>query len=178
MTVLLRGCDALAEGLGWVARIVTLVLVGSMLYEVVARYVFNAPTMWAFDISYMLNGVLFLLGAAYALKHDAHVRIDFLSQKFPLRVQQGINAVVYLLVLLPLVGAFSWIATGKAYRAYLTGAVEEVSPWAPLMWPFYGALALGLWAMTLQLLAEGIKFARGQARPGAQPESVGLGGEG
>lgn len=177
MTAFLRGCDALAEGLGWIARLVILVLIGSMLYEVVARYVFDAPTLWAFDVSYMLNGSLFLLGAAYALKHDAHVRIDFLSQKFPLRVQQRLNAVIYCVVLTPLMAAFAWIASGKAYQAFLTGAVEEVSPWAPVVWPFYGTLALGLWVTALQTLAEGIKFACGLTRPGGQEESIGLGGE-
>jgi len=63
-------------------RLAIAILVVAMLYEVLARYVFNAPTLWAFDISYMLNGSIFILGAAFALQQDAHVRIDFLNLNF------------------------------------------------------------------------------------------------
>ena len=49
------------------------------------------------------------------------------------------------------------IAGQKAWRAFMTGEVETVSPWAPLMWPFYSVLAIGLGALALQLAAEGLR---------------------
>ncbi len=52
-------------------------------YEIVARYAFNSPTKWAFDISYMLGGTFFLFGQAYALRHRRHVRIDISTAGFP-----------------------------------------------------------------------------------------------
>ena len=58
-------------------------LIAVMIYEVVARRVFNAPTIWAIDITYMTNGTLFLIGGAYTLQKNAHVRIDFLSSRLP-----------------------------------------------------------------------------------------------
>ena len=67
MTRLFNLVDAFSRLLSWIAQIVTMVLVFSMIYEVAARYVFGAPTIWAFDISYMATGTLFVLGAAYAL---------------------------------------------------------------------------------------------------------------
>ena len=74
MTKLFGIVEAFTRLLAWAARLVTVVLVASMIYEVVARYFFGAPTIWAFDISYMATGVLFVLGAAYTLKEDGHVR--------------------------------------------------------------------------------------------------------
>lgn len=153
----IRLADRLAVALMVCASVLTVVLVGAMLYEVVARYVFDAPTLWAFDISYMLNGSLFLLGAAYALKVDAHVRIDFVYQRFPERVRRRVDQVMDLAVLLPLFATIAWIAAGKAYHAWTSGEVEAVSPWAPLVWPFYAVIALGLAAFALQLLAEGLR---------------------
>ena len=81
--------DRISTLLGRVAEVVVVLLIASMLYEVVARYVFGAPTLWAFDIAYMSTGALFVLGAAQALRQDAHVRIDVLSSRFPPRVRGG-----------------------------------------------------------------------------------------
>jgi len=151
------------------ASSVAIALVAAMLYEVVARYVFDAPTLWAFDISYMLNGCIFLLGAAYALKESAHVRIDFLYQRFPIGLRNLIDRTMYLIVLFPLFSFLTWIACVKAWRAWLGIEVEAVSPWAPLMWPFYSVIALGLALFTLQLLAEGLRR-RGRDTP-EQPDA-------
>lgn len=158
--------DSFSSLLAALGRIVIAILVIAMLYEVVARYVFGAPTLWAFDISYMLNGSIFLLGAAFALRQDAHVRIDFLSQQFPPRVQRALNGGMYILVLAPLFGMFTYVACSKALKAFLTGELESVSPWAPYVWPFYSVIALGLFAFSLQFVSEGLKYLSGQIGPG------------
>lgn len=163
--------DSVSSLLGKTAMALTCLLVCSMLYEVIARYVFQSPTLWAFDLSYMLNGSIFLLAGAYSLKHEAHVRIDFLSTKLPLRFQQHLNAVVYAFIIGPIFIAFSWVSTHKAYKAFLTGEVENVSPWAPLVWPFYSIIALGLIAITLQLYIEALKFFRAEKVPGHTSDS-------
>lgn len=166
MTFFRNGAEMLSAILGVIGRLTIFCLIAAMLYEVVARYAFGAPTLWAFDISYMLNGSIFLLGAAYSLREDAHVRIDFLSQKFPLRVQQLLNGLIYLLVMAPIFGAFTWVAGSKAYKAFASGEVEAVSPWAPLVWPFYAVIAIGLLAFALQFVLEAIKYLSGEKCPG------------
>ena len=161
MTRLFNLVDAFSRLLSWIAQIVTVVLVFSMIYEVAARYVFGAPTIWAFDISYMATGTLFVLGAAYALKQDAHVRIDFLAQKMPIGVRRKLEGFVFVFLIAPIFGALSKFAIERAFRAWVTAEVESVSPWAPLMWPFYSILALGLIALTLQQLVHGLRVFRG-----------------
>lgn len=170
MTALRILVERFSAFLGLCGQLAIFCLIAAMLYEVVARYAFGAPTLWAFDISYMLNGSIFLLGAAYSLKEDAHVRIDFLSQKFPIRVQQILNGLVYLLVMAPISFAFTWVAGTKALKALTTGQVEHVSPWAPVVWPFYTVIALGLLAFALQFVIEAVKYLSGEKRPGgAEP---------
>jgi TRAP-type mannitol/chloroaromatic compound transport system permease small subunit len=83
--------DGISDLLAKVSMAMVVMLVTSILYEVVSRYVFGAPTLWSFDISYMLNGALFLLASGYSLKVEAHVRIDFISSRLALRNQQFIN---------------------------------------------------------------------------------------
>jgi len=161
MTRLFNIVDAFSRLLSWIAQIVTVVLVLSMIYEVVARYVFGAPTIWAFDISYMATGTLFVLGAAYALKQDAHVRIDFLAQKMPVGIRRKLEGFVFVFLITPIFAGLSKFAIERAWRAFETGEVENVSPWAPLMWPFFAILAIGLVALTLQQLVHGLRVFRG-----------------
>tara|TARA_R110002020_G_scaffold48818_2_gene139123 strand:+ start:6858 stop:7373 length:516 start_codon:yes stop_codon:yes gene_type:complete len=161
MTRLFNLVDAFSRLLSWIAQAVTVVLVFSMIYEVAARYVFGAPTIWAFDISYMCTGTLFVLGAAYALKQDAHVRIDFLAQKMPVGVRRLVEGLVFLVLIAPIFGALSKFAIERAWRAWETSEVESVSPWAPLMWPFFAILATGLVALTLQQVVHGLRVLRG-----------------
>ena len=52
-------------------------LVLAVSYEVIARYFFHAPTIWVYDVTYMLYAAIFMLGAAYALHKGAHIRTDF-----------------------------------------------------------------------------------------------------
>ena len=60
---------------------------GAMMYEVIARYLFTAPTVWAYDISRMVYGAMFVLGAGYALSKGVHIRSDFLYRKWSVRTQ-------------------------------------------------------------------------------------------
>src|SRR5918997_6034844 len=76
----------------WAGKLVAwlvIPMVLSLVYEVVARYLFNAPTTWAYDMTYMLYGAFFMLGAAYTLLKQGHIRTDsFYGQWSPRR--QGI----------------------------------------------------------------------------------------
>ena len=62
-------------------------LVLAVAYEVIARYAFNAPTIWSFDVTYMLYGTIFMLGAAYALHKGAHIRTDFFFERWSVRTK-------------------------------------------------------------------------------------------
>jgi len=121
------------------------------------------------DIFYL---TIFLLGGAYALKVDAHVRIDFISLKFPKRFQQLFNGILYLAVLAPVFGIFSYVSSKKAIEAFIVGEGESVSPWAPLVWPFYSIIAIGLIAVTLQFISESLKLLSGQTMPGQNHDDV------
>jgi TRAP-type C4-dicarboxylate transport system permease small subunit len=160
-----------ANALLWVAAAMAVLLVLAMMLEVFSRYVLNAPTLWAFDISYMLNGAMFIFGCAYALKIDAHVRIDFLASRLKPTVQRWINGGFYLFLFAPILGALTWTAGKRTWHAFVTAEVEHVSPWAPLIWPFYSALAIGLAALTLQVVVEAYRYLTDQKQPsGGLPE--------
>lgn len=127
------------------------------LYEVISRYGFNAPTFWAFDMIYMLHGALFMLGAAYTLQKNAHVRIDVLSARFPERIQHAVNALAYIGLFLPALWLMGEAAILRSYTAYVTDERELVSAWAPKVWPFYATLSFALVCLGLQSLIETVR---------------------
>jgi len=150
-------CDRLSWLAAKLAEVAVCLLVLAMLFEVVARYFFRAPTVWAFDVATMSSGVLFVLGAAWVLRENAHVRVDFLSSRLPAAWQRGVEAVLFLLLLGPIFGGITWASMRRAWRAWVTQEVESVSPWMPLMWPFYALIAVGLLLLTLQLFVQGLR---------------------
>jgi len=87
LKVILRTVDGVSEWVGKVISFLMVVIIFVMVYETVMRYVFNAPTIWADDLTWNLAGAFFLLGGAYVLRHKGHVNMDVVYNRFPLRVR-------------------------------------------------------------------------------------------
>ena len=162
---ILPALDHVSRWLALVSITMTAVMIVVTVYEVVARKVFNAPTLWAGDITYMLNGTLFLVGAAFTLRMNGHVRIDFLATLLPFRLQHGINLLFYLVVLLPGLVVIASTSTSKAWTAFVKSEVETLSVWEPLVWPFYTGIAAGFLGLLLQVAIESVRHAFGIGNP-------------
>ena len=160
MTVLLRVIDRINDVLGAIAMVFLVAMICDMLYEVVSRRVFGSPTMWAYDISYMLNGVGFMFAAGYTLRRNGHIRIDFLSSRFKYRNQDLINIVVYIVLVIPALSFLIMGAYAGWLNAFLTNELEPASAWQPLLWPLYAGILIGYISFVLQSIAELIRHWR------------------
>jgi TRAP-type mannitol/chloroaromatic compound transport system permease small subunit len=127
-------------------------LVGSLAWEVVARYVFNAPTIWAYDVSYMLYGAFFMLGAAYALYRGGHIRTDMLYQNWSPRRQGAVDAVCYLFLFFPAMAFLFWMGWQEFWHAWQIGERSDASPWRPILYPLKAVIPV----TALMLLAQGV----------------------
>ena len=88
----------------WSGRIVAWLIVPmvlSLVYEVVARYIFDAPTVWAYDMTFMLYGSFFMIGSAYTLYKKGHIRTDSYYGGWSTRTQGWVDTVCYLLLFFP-----------------------------------------------------------------------------
>lgn len=166
---ILSAIDKFSAALAFFAGLMLLVLIGDMMYEVVSRRVFSAPTLWAYDVAYMVNGVGFLFAAGYTLRKNAHIRIDFFSTRLPRRHQDWVNAVVYLFLVLPALGFFVIGAYGEWLEAFLTDKLDPASPWKPLLWPLFAGLLIGFAALFLQASAECIRHIQSAMGRGVSP---------
>ena len=156
LTGLIRAIESVTTGFGWVAAATTVPLALFMVYEVISRYLFNAPTFWAYELAYMLMGGGLMLGIAFTMKARAHVRVDFAYAAMSQRNKAIVDFLGYL-VLLPMV---LWLCVGLwdyFLRAYSSGEVSGESAWNPVVWPFRATFVLGFVLFALQILAEMVK---------------------
>jgi len=126
---------AVGHAFAWCILILTL----GTSYEVFMRYVMNNPTSWAFDMSYILYGALFIMSGAYALSRDAHVRGDVLFRLLRPRVQASIELVLYFIFFYP--GVTALIIAGYGY-AHDSFGYQEVSVNSPVGVPIWQLKAL------------------------------------
>jgi TRAP-type mannitol/chloroaromatic compound transport system permease small subunit len=115
MTRILHFIDSLSAWSGKAFAWCIVILTFSTCYEVFMRYVLNAPTVWAFDMSVQMYGALFMMSGAYALSQDAHVRGDVVYRLLKIRTQAKIDLTLYILFLMP--GAFALIYYGYGFAS-------------------------------------------------------------
>ena len=115
--------DVFSKAVGHAFSWCVLVLTASTCYEVFMRYVLNDPTVWAFDMSYILYGALFIMSGAYALSRGSHVRGDFIYRKWKPRTQAKVDLVLYFLFFFPAI--FAMVFTGARYSFEATRILES-----------------------------------------------------
>lgn len=126
-------------------------------YEVIARYVFNAPTIWAYDVTYMLSGSHFMLGAAYTLYKGQHIRTDMLYEKFSVRWKGIVDASLYLVFFFPGMIFFMLAGWDEAMHAWGLGERSDASPWRPVIYPFKTVVPVSAALLLIQGLSEFLK---------------------
>jgi TRAP-type mannitol/chloroaromatic compound transport system permease small subunit len=148
-----RMSAGVGKAFGWCIVVMTL----GTCYEVFMRYVLRAPTNWAFDLSYLMYGALFIMAGAYTLSRNGHVRGDVIFRLWPARVQAAIEFVLYLIFFFP--GFTALLVYGFSY-ARTSWNIQEVSIYSPTGTPIYplkALIPLAAFFMLLQGLAETIR---------------------
>ena len=155
----------------WTGRVVmwfTVPLMFAIVYEVIARYFFTAPTVWAYDVSRMLYGSMFVLGAAYALSKGVHIRSDFLYQNWSRKTQGRVDTALYLVCYFPSLLIFMYVATDWAWISVSRFERGTDTAWMPLLGPVKSALPLGIAFLLVQGVSELLKAVHA-ARTGKWP---------
>lgn len=104
MPGIVRGIEGFAEFTGRMVSWLTLALGVAGFLVVVMRYAFDSGYIWMQETLTWMHAMVFMLGAAYTLKHDEHVRVDVLYRGFSVRTRAAIDLAGTILFLLPLCG--------------------------------------------------------------------------
>ena len=154
---IVRAIDKFTDTTGtWVAWL-NVPLVLAVAYEVIARYFFHAPTIWSFDVTYMLYGTIFMLGAAYALHKGAHIRTDFFYEKWSPKTKGMVDSISYIVFFFPSLIMFLVASGNEAWYSYTISETSEQTPWRPLLWPFKMVVPLTCLLLMIQGVSETIK---------------------
>ena len=173
MACVVRCVDNFSAIVGRVICWLTVPIFAAMVAEVVMSKFFT-PTLWAFDVSRMLYGALFMLGSGYALMRGVHIRADFLYRLWPTRVQGAVDFFLYLLLYFPGMILFFWISSEYALEAF--GKKEfgenmerlDDTAWRPLAGPARAAMPIGALFLLIQGVSEILKSYFAMTRGGAK----------
>ena len=146
--------DKSSKWIGNVVCWITVPLMFAMVYEVFARKLFLAPTMWAYDMSRFFYGALFMLGAGYALSRGVHIRADFLYRNFIVKNQGLIDFWLYLLFYFPGLLFFFYMTTGFVIESIQRGERGMDTAWMPFLWPIKACLWFGILFLLIQGISE------------------------
>ena len=120
--------DTFSQWIGHLVSWLTVPLMFAMVYEVIARYAFTAPTVWAYDISRMIYGAMFVLGAAYALSKGVHIRSDFLYRKWSVKTQGRVDTALYVIFYFP---AHAHLPLGRLQVGLDLASSAASAAWTP-----------------------------------------------
>ena len=170
--------DAITRFVGKAIAWLIVPMVGSLVWEVVARYLFNAPTEWAYDMTFMLYGTFFMIGSARTLQRGSHIRTDVYYARWSVRTRARVDLACYLVLFFPAMAIFTWLAWGYFWRSFELNERIVTSPWLPIVWPFKFMMPAAGVLLLLQGVAESIRCALRASGATDDDDASQAGGEG
>ncbi len=152
--IFIRPIETITKVFGGLSACLIPLLAVLIVYEVISRYAFSAPTYWAFEISYMLMGTCLMLAIAFCLQLRRHIRVDFLYDHVSMKKRAIIDIIGFVVFLLPMLIWCAWGLGVYFLEAYKVNEVSGESAWNPIIWPFKYTFTLGFYLLGIQTVAE------------------------
>ena len=147
-----RAWDSLLNGFAYVAGCLVVTVTFSVLYEVVARYFFNSPTIWAVDLTeYSLVYITFL-GTPWVLRDRAHTRVEIVVERLRPKVRLILAIVVPLVATVAAV-VMAWEGALETWESYL-GGHAELKAWRVYRWPLILPICVGSVLLVIEFLRQ------------------------
>ena len=154
MRKVVRVIDAISEGAGKVGAVAVIALILVLGVKVIARYVFNTPTIWAYEMASMLGVTVAYLAWAYTLRHHGHVRVDVFYARWSRRRQALVDVILTLLLFFPLVLVLVYFSADRLEFALSVSERLIESNWYPPAWPIRTVMVMGYFLLVLQGIAQ------------------------
>ncbi|MFU1478334.1 TRAP transporter small permease subunit [Roseovarius sp. C7] len=155
--MVIKAIDGLNEITGRIVSIFAVLFAAVIIYDVFMRYMLNEPTRWAFDVSKQLYGFYFIMLGGYALRHNAHVRVDLLTERFGDGLRRIVGVLGYLIFFFP----FTWVFTTRSYefalRSWNQGEVTYGAVQLPV-YPLKMAMCIAAALLFLQGISQVLKI--------------------
>ena len=154
---MVKWIDRTSSFFGKGVAILILPMMYALVHEVIARYFFDAPTIWAGDVALILYGIYFMMASPYCLKMGGHIRTDFLYSHWSVKTKGLVDMITYIALYFPAHLLFLEVGWNYFHKSYLQNECMVASPWMPIIWPMKLAIPLSVFLMLLQGTSEVIK---------------------
>jgi TRAP-type mannitol/chloroaromatic compound transport system permease small subunit len=151
---ILRTIDAISGFSGGTVKWLAYAMILIMVYDVTMRYVFNAPTMWAYETVIMVGAAMYAMAWSYTLRHNAHVRVDVIYSQLSDKGKAIIDVIGGIVFFLPLAATLIYTSTFWTIRAWKIKEVLTEGYWYPPLTPLRMVIMLGVFLFTLQGIAK------------------------
>ena len=155
--MIIKVLDGLNELVGRLVSVVAIVFAAIIIFDVVMRYVFNDPTRWAFDVTKQLYGFYFIMLGGYALRHQAHVRVDLLTEQLGRTSRRWVEVAGYLIFFFP----FAWVFMTRSWEFGMRSFAQGETTYGSVQLPVYPlklAMAVAAGLLFLQGISEVLKL--------------------
>ena len=143
--------DGLNEIVGRIVSVVALLFAGIIIYDVFMRYVLGQPTRWAFDVTKQLYGFYFVMLGGYALRHQAHVRVDLLTARMGPALRRRVEVAGYVIFFFP----FAWVFARRSWDFAMTSWRQGEVTYGAVQLPVY-PLKIAMFVAACLLLIQGV----------------------
>ncbi len=150
-----RGIDTTVRTMGELVAYWSVLAVLAYYFEVVGRYVFNSPTNWVHESTFLMFGMQYMIAGAYAYRGESHVRVDLLYSRLSDR-GKALCDVIGSLFFFIFIGVMLWTGWVFASDAVRAGEVS-FTEWGIQYWPVKLMIPIGAALMLLQGIARLIK---------------------
>ncbi len=157
MRNVIRIIDSISEWMGGVTSWFIIAVILMTVGQVLMRYGFGRPLMWAYELSIMVAAAMFALGWAYVHRHGGHIRVDVFYSLLSLRGKAILDIVCALLFFFPLLGAMVYVSGRWVWYAWEIGERSTLTFWYPPIAPLRTAVFLGICLFTLQGISQFIR---------------------
>lgn len=148
---IIRLIDGINEAVGRVVSIVALFFAGIIIYDVFMRYFLGEPTRWAFDVTKQLYGFYFIMLGGYALRHQAHVKVDLVTARLSHNARRWVEVAGYVIFFFP----FTWVFARESWSFAMTSFNQKEVTYGAVQLPVY-PLKIAMFIAAVLLLIQGI----------------------
>lgn len=154
---------------GRIVSWLTLVMVLATFVVVVLRYFFSLGYIWLQEVSVYLHALVFLLGAAYTLAHDGHVRVDIFYRRLSDARRRWVDMLGIVVFLLPTNLFFMWLSWDYVVRSWLEREASRQTGGLP--YPFVPLLKTSILLACLLLVMQGVAWLLRGGAMGPNPDT-------
>ena len=143
----------LNEKIGRLCALLILPMVGVVVYEVIMRYIFTAPTSWGFETTTFIYGIHYILGLSYTQLHNGHVSIDIFEARLKPKRRTLLGIITSLIIFFPTFSCmtiFSWVYALDSWKNW----EHQSTSWGPPTYPFKTLMAIGFTLLWMQMFAK------------------------